>query len=193
VFKVGHCKEAAGWPTPRRRAPVPPRRLSARARTPPEDPPSEAAPSPCPRACRERLELRAAVRFHALHRGPLAVAVPEAPSSARWSLGGSRVTYKAADAPCRDAQVHPSHRPCCSPAPGRAAAASSSFPGRIAQLWCPTPPLALQEPTPAARCFPRPEARRNWQPRRPPPPAASVPPRATPLPNRAPNSNPSRP
>jgi hypothetical protein len=45
-----------------------------------------------------------------LHRGPLAVAVPEAPPSARWSLGGSRVAYKAAAAPCRDAQVHPSHR-----------------------------------------------------------------------------------
>jgi hypothetical protein len=85
-------------------------------------------------------------------------------------------------------------RPCCPPAPGRAGAASSSFPGRIAQLHCPTPPQTLPELTPAARCFPRTEARRNRQPRRPPPPAdRCARSSGNPSPNRAPQSNPSNP
>jgi hypothetical protein len=101
-----------------------------------------------PHASRRRTAAqRPAVRQVSSGREP-----PEAPPFVRRSLGSSRVAYKAAAAPCLGTEDRPlllasaqrigrcslprhggspSHRPCRSPAPGRAAAASSNSIGRV--------------------------------------------------------------
>jgi hypothetical protein len=84
----------------------------------------------------------------------------------------------------------PAARKCRPPAPGRAAAASPVFPGRLSQLLCPPPPLArtiARRLAPSShRAATSPEQGSRW----PPAGCAAVCPcQRDPDPNQAPESN----
>jgi hypothetical protein len=81
------------------RRPAPRCFFGARVRAPPEDAPSEAAPSPCPRAHAKDASRSTSSYHRAATRCPTSVVRPRVPprrhcSSVRWSLGSTRATYK---------------------------------------------------------------------------------------------------